>query len=219
MELTFDDTLPTAEEVEREFQERGRDKATAIKWLANHGVYTSPLPQAALIRYGVVWNPETGRYRFVIYGPEHVGPKYPHELAIPIIEDGKFVDLLVISDEMSFALITCRASWLGRENLTLPVVRLHTHPMDWLEAGSTGVCHIAPVSRKALKELAKAKTIECSDIETALEAWDWGFASDETELARFEIDDTPRSIQAYYESLVRWHATRVVADMERERPC
>lgn len=219
MESTFDDTLPTVEEVWSEFQERAVDKKPAIKWLAEHGVNTPP-PQAALIQYDVVWTPEIGRYRFVIYGPEYVGPpKHPHELAIPIIEDGKFVDLLVISDEMSFALITCRASWLGRENLTLPVVRLHTHPMDWLEAGSTGVCHIAPVSRKALKELAKAKTIECSDIETALEAWDWGFASDETELARFEIDDTPRSIQAYYESLVRWHATRVVADMERERLC
>ncbi|MGY3294143.1 Zn-dependent oligopeptidase [Bradyrhizobium sp. LM3.6] len=89
--------------------------------------------------------------------------------------------------------------------------------MDWIESGCTGVCHIAPVSRKALKELAKAKTIECNDIETALEAWDWAFESNEAELARFEIDDTPHTIQAYYESLVRWHGVRVAVDMERRQ--
>lgn len=215
MEAAFDDTLPTAEEVEREFLDKAGDKSSAVAWLADHGVEAPPPQRVALIQYGIVWAPEEGRYKFVIYGPDHVGPKHPHELAVPIIEDSKFIDLLVISDQMDFASVTCRASWLGRENLTLPVVRLHAHPMDWLEAGCMGVCHIALVSRKALKELTKAKTIECNDIETALEAWDWGFGSDEAELARFEIDDTPSSIKAYYERTIRWHGVRVAADMKR----
>lgn len=217
MESIFDGTLPTAEEVEREFRERAGDNVAATKWLIGHGVDTSPPLKAALIQYGVVWTPEIARYKFVIYGPEHVGPKHSHELAVPIVENGTFIDLLVISGEMHFASVTCRASWLGRENLTLPVVRLHAHPMDWLDAGCSGACHIAPINRKALKELAQAKTIECNDIETALEAWDWGFGSDEAELARFEIDDTPDAIQAHYESLVRWHGVRVAVDMERRQ--
>jgi hypothetical protein len=63
----------------------------------------------ALVQCGTVWNPETERYRFFIYEPEHVGPKYPAELAIPIIEDGVFIDLLFINDEMSYTRTTCRA--------------------------------------------------------------------------------------------------------------
>jgi hypothetical protein len=47
--------------------------------------------------------------------------------------------------------------------------------MDWLEAGCTGVCHIEPISRKALKDLRNVETIECNDIHTALEAWSWGY--------------------------------------------
>ncbi|WP_256807801.1 hypothetical protein [Bradyrhizobium sp. Bra64] len=217
MESIFDDTLPTAEEVEQEFQERAGDKAAAIKWLAEHGVNTTPPPQTALIQYGVVWTPETGRYRFVIYGSEHVGPKHPHELAVPIVENGTFIDLLVISGELHFASVTCRAAWLGRENLTLPVVRLHAQPMDWLKAGCTGACHIAPMSRKALNELAGAGIIECNKIETALEAWDWAFGADDAELARFEVDDKCEAIEAYYERQVSWHAELVTAKMRRER--
>lgn len=217
MKSTFDDTLPLPNEVEQEFLGKAGDALTALSWLADHGVDTSPPPQSAAIQYGIVWNSETGRYMFVVYGPEHVGPKHPHELAVPIFEDGALIDLLVISREMSFAMVTGRASWLGRENLALPVVRLHAHPMDWLAAGCTGVCHVEPISRKALKELAQAKTIECDDIETALEAWDWGFGSDEAELARFEIDAAPHAVQAYYERAVRWHATRVAAEMERRQ--
>lgn len=56
----------------------------------------------ALVQCGTVWNPETERYRFFIYEPEHVGSKYPAELAIPIIEDGVFIDLLFINGEMSY---------------------------------------------------------------------------------------------------------------------
>jgi hypothetical protein len=205
----FDDTLPLPREVENEFREKAGDNLTALAWLSNHGIESAP-DDVALIQYGMVWTPETGRYRFLIYAPEHIGPKCPPELAIPIMEDGIFVDLIFVSDEMSFARATCRAPWLGRENLALPVVRLHAHPMDWLEAGCTGVCHIEPISRKALKELRGAETIECSCIYTALEAWDWGFDADDDELKRFEIDDSPFNIRCYFEDEFRFRTGRMV---------
>ena len=212
----YDDTLPLSGEVEREFLDKAGDDLTALAWLAEHDIDPAPILEnvgrIALIQYWNVWNPDTGRYRFLIYAPDHIGPKYPLELAVPILEDGKFVDLLFISDEMSFARATCRAPWLGRENLTLPVVRLHTHPMDWLEAGCIGVCHVEPISRKAFKELRSAETIECNDIHTALEAWSWGFSDDDDELARFVIDDSPYSIRLYFEAEV----TRRVAHLARE---
>jgi hypothetical protein len=105
---------------------------------------------------------------------------------------------------MSVARATCRTPWLGRANLTLPVVRLHAHPMDWLEAGRTGVCYIEPISRKALRELRGVTTIECSDIHTALEVWDWAFDGDEDELSRFDIDATPSCVSTYIEGEVQW---------------
>ncbi len=91
----------------------------------------------------------------------------------------------------------------GRENLPLPVVRLHAHSMDWLEAGCEGVCHIEPIGRKALADLRNATTIECSDIYTALKAWDWGFGGDEDELFRFIIDDLPFNIRCYFQDEAR----------------
>jgi len=213
MEFDYDDTLPLPEEVYQELSAKAGDGLTAIAWLAEHGI--EPVPGAALVQYGVNWNPETGRYRFVIYEPDHIGPKHRPELALPIIEDGAFVDLLCISDDgVSFACVTGRASWLGGENLALPVVRLHAHPMDWLQAGCTGVCHVEPISRKALKDLSQATTIECSDIYTALEAWDWGFRSDEDELARFAIDDSPMAIRQYFEEEVTWRTAYLTREAQ-----
>jgi hypothetical protein len=203
MYSNFDDTLPLPNEVEQEFRDKAGDNLTALAWLSDHGIDSAP-HDVALIQYGMVWNPEMGRYQFLIYAPDHVGPKHPPELAIPIIEDGVFTDVLFISDEMSFARATCRIPWLGRKNLTLPVIRIHSHPMDWLEAGCAGVCHIEPVSRKALKDLRSATTIECNDIHTALEAWDWGFGGDPEALARFIIDDTPLAIRSYFEHEAKW---------------
>jgi hypothetical protein len=193
LDCNFDDTLPLPAEVEREFRDKAGDNLTALAWLTDHGI-DSASTDVALIQYGMVWNHEIDRYQFVIYAPDHIGPKHRPELAIPIMEDGIFVDLLFISDEMSFARATCRTPWLGRANLTLPVVRLHAHPMDWLEAGRSGVCYIEPISRKALRELRGVTTIECSDIHTALEVWDWAFDGDEDELSRFDIDATPSCV-------------------------
>jgi hypothetical protein len=216
MYFDFDDTLPLPAEVETEFRDKVGDNLTALAWLADHGIDSAPT-DVALIQYGMVWNPETGRYQFVIYAPDHIGPKHPPELAIPIIEDGTFVDLLFISKEMTFARATCRTPWLGRENLTRPVVRLHAHPTDWLEAGCTGVCHIEPISRKALKELRSVTTIECNDIHTALEAaleaWDWAFGGDEDELSRFVIDDSPFAIRRYFEEEVIWRTQHLARSL------
>ena len=149
----------------------------------------------------------------MIYDSNHVGPKHPPELALPIFEDGVFSDLLCISEAMTFVRITCRSKWLGRENLAAPVVRLHAHPMDWLESG-TGVCHIEPCSRKALKELRKAKTIECNDIYTALEAWSWGFGAEDEYLSRFEVDDSPFNILSYFEDEVMWRTAYLTREAQ-----
>src|ERR1700722_13502576 len=105
MSLTYDDTLPLPEEVEKEFHDKADNDVDALAWLAKHGIDAAP-QHAALIQYGMVWTPETGRYRFMIYPPSHIGPKHPPELAVPIMEDGVFIDLLFISDEMSFARAT-----------------------------------------------------------------------------------------------------------------
>jgi hypothetical protein len=194
---TFDDSLPLPAEVEREFHDHAGGDVN--DWFEKHDIAAEPIGK--IIQYGMVWNPETGRYQFTIYGSEYIGPKHNPELAIPILEDGVFVDMLFISDEMTFARATCRAPWLGT---ITPTTRLHAHPFDFIEAGCTGACHIAETSRKALKDLRSATTIECSDIHTALEAWDWAFESDDNELARFEIDDTPESIRSYFEDQVQW---------------
>jgi hypothetical protein len=93
LDCEFDDTLPLPTEVEREFLDHAGDGLTALAWLADHGIDSAP-PHAALIQYGMVWNPETGRYQFMIYSPDHIGPKHPPELAVPIIEDGTFVPAL-----------------------------------------------------------------------------------------------------------------------------
>jgi hypothetical protein len=81
--------------------------------------------------------------------------------------------------------------------------------MDWLEAGCTGVCHIEPISRKALKDLGSVTTVECNDIHTALEAWDWAFGGDEDELSRFMIDDSPFAIRRYFEDEVLWRTVHL----------
>ena len=195
----YDDTLPSPDEVEREF--RDHDGGDVNAWFEQHGIDAEPIGK--LIQYGMAWDYDSERYRFIIYGPGHVGPKqHAPELAVPIYEDGVFVDLLFVSEEQSFARATCRAKLLG--TVAGPVLRLHAHPFDWVEAGCTGVCHIEPISRKALKDLCAVTTIECNDIHTALEAWDWGFESDDDELARFVVDDTPGNITAYYEDEAKW---------------
>jgi hypothetical protein len=59
-----------------------------------------------------------------------------------------------------------------------------------------------------------AEVIECNDIYTALQAWDWGFGGDDDELARFSIDDSAASIGAYYEDEFKWRTARIATELE-----
>lgn len=65
---------------------------------------------------------------------------------------------------------------------------------------------LSAARRLKTKDLQAATTIECNDIGTALEAWDWGFGADDDGLARFEIDDPPGNIRSYFETDIRFRA-------------
>jgi hypothetical protein len=215
MQESIDDTLPLPADVEPEFLKHVGDglSAETATWLEDRGIDPAPINSAALIQYGFIWNPSAGRYDFRVYDADHIGPKRRPVLAVPIIEGGEFIDLLLIGDDKSFEMVTHRAPWLGIENIK-ESVRLHAHPLQWLKAGCTGACHVALISRAALKDLRNIESIVCNDIGTALEAWSWAFDADEAELSRFEVDDTPVSINEYYERAARWHAIRVANDIE-----
>jgi hypothetical protein len=47
-----------------------------------------------------------------------------------------------------------------------------------------------------------------------LQAWDFGFDADDEALARFNIDDTPGNISAYYEDDFRWRTASKEARYE-----
>jgi hypothetical protein len=215
-EVYVDDTMPLPADVEREFLDKGTDQVSALAWLDELEIDPGPILETAgciaAVQWTLIWDCHSERYRFHIYEPEHVGPKYPLHIAVPIVEDGAFVDLLLMdADCVDDYTRSCgQAQWLGREQLLQPVVRLHRDPFNWLEAGCRGVCHIEPISRKALKDLGQAGKIQCSDIHTALEAWDWGFAADDDELARFVIDAHPENIRAYFDDLARWSAVHAL---------
>ncbi|MDA9437241.1 hypothetical protein [Bradyrhizobium sp. CCBAU 51627] len=213
--MSIDDTLPDPADVERLFIENVSDGFGVRTWLEERDINPARIGKAALITYGFVWNSVTGRYDFTIYPQEHVGPKYC-AFAVPVYEGGQFVDLLLIGDDGSFETVSCRASWLGRDNINQSTIRLHAHPLNWLQSGCTGVCHIASISRAALKELVAVQRIECSDIRTAMEAWDWGFGDDEG-LSRFWIDDTVGSIRTYFEADARWRIATIAAIPEAFR--
>ncbi|WFU23150.1 hypothetical protein QA649_34480 [Bradyrhizobium sp. CB1717] len=206
-----DDTLPLPADVEREFLERAGDGLTAAAWLQEHGVNPEQCGKAVLIDYVYIWN--GGRYDFRIYPPDHVGPKRT-ALAVPVVENGRFVDLLVIGDDLSYETVCCKAPWLGRDNLKRSMVRLYWHPIDWIEAGCEGCCHIALKDRHSLKELRAIDVIECNDIATAFEAWEWGFGCDETELSRFVIDDTEAAVVRFFEDEARWLARNIAVELE-----
>ncbi|WP_298883901.1 hypothetical protein [uncultured Bradyrhizobium sp.] len=131
-------------------------------------------------------------------------------LAVPIYDNGAFIDVLLVDDAFDTETVAGRAVWLGTIPCRKPV-RLHARPVDWLEAGCTGVCHIALVSRDGLRQLRKARVIECNDIGAALEAWDFGFGGDERKLGRFEIDDVPSSIAEYVDVNARVQAWGVLS--------
>jgi hypothetical protein len=207
-QFTHDDDswpAPSVEQVEREFLGKTGDVAGAEEWLAELGIKAEPLTKRlgkiALVQSWFDPTESDARDHFHIYSGDQVGPKWPEQLAFPIRENGQFIDLLLIDCYWLTSRPVCsRANWLGRDNFGRDTtIRLHRDPLDWLAAGCEGVCHIEPVSRKALTELAAATTILCNDLPTALEAWEWGFGGAPDDLSRFEIDDEPESIRAYFE--------------------
>jgi hypothetical protein len=127
MESLFDDTLPLPADVERAFLEHAGDGLSATEWLEERGIDPAPIENAALIQSSLVWNSHAGRYDFLIYGPDHIGPKRRPALAVPIVENGQFIDLLLIgdfvsfddddSDDRYFETVCCRTPWLGRQNI------------------------------------------------------------------------------------------------------
>jgi hypothetical protein len=56
----FNKTPPLPDEVEKEFLAHAGDDVKA--WLAEHGIDAAPIGK--LIQYAMIWNAETGRYRF-----------------------------------------------------------------------------------------------------------------------------------------------------------
>jgi hypothetical protein len=206
MQEYFDDILALPADVERTLHQHAGDSLNnAIAWLEERDIDSAPIidrvGKIALVDYALVWNPAVGRYDFRMYGPDHIGPNGAPALAVPILEGGKFVDLLLIrdfisdledpaDDDRSCETACCRAPWLGRDNLSDDVVRLYSHPLDWPDAGCTCVCHVALISRAAMKDLRAVKSVICDCIWTAMDAWGWIEDYGLAEHLEFECDDS-----------------------------
>ena len=197
-----DEYLPDPVDVETKFNEAGGEDL-AREWLAEYGIDCElPFPVKMLgawtdYAFNVIPGSDSTELIFTIAEGK------PSAIAFPIMQDGEFVDLLIIDpDDPDYFWAVCGMSnWLGADCLGGDVVRLHKSPLDWLAAGGTGVCQIHSHSRQHLKELADSRIIQCSDAETALEAWDFGFNCDPDALDRFHMDDDPRDTTAYYEKI------------------
>ena len=206
------DTMPRPADVEAEFFAKTTDdnRVSALDWLAAHDINPAPIKDCAgsiaSIQWTVTWDLEVDRYRFHIYEAAHVGPKHDWHIAVPLILKGVFTDLLLLNASFNDFTTACgKAKWLGQIGCE-KAIRLHRDPIDWLEAGCQGVCHLEPISRQALKDLRAADKILCNDIHTALEAWEWGFGADDDDLTRFVIDAAPENIRYYFERQARHQA-------------
>ena len=210
-----DDTLPPLDDVQAEFRDKAVDIAGAFEFLADldidADVVTSAVGKIALIEYAISWNPLAGRYQFAI------GEGEPDTLAVPILEGGQFVDLLLIADDLSFGTVCGGALWLGRDHLAAPVVRLHASPLDWLRGLLRGRLSYPPLQPARSEGASACAAYRCNDMTTALEAWDWAFGADDGELGRFDIDASPESIREYFDSQARYRASIELAPWHRER--
>lgn len=193
------------------------DGGEAIEWLRDNDFDPAPI-LAALgsvkllkihpdLEYRPGATPGTGTLRLDIRDGE------PDHLVFPITEGGEWVDLACWEvaghqDIPSYRVFTLAGSpWLGRNNITGPRVRLHHSVFSWLDAGCSGCVSIHPFQRTHLKDLAAVDTIECDEISTALEAWEWGFGGRQEALSRFLIDDEPENIEGYFRRQAFWEAT------------
>lgn len=198
--------MPDIVEVMEAFNAAGGD-AEAREWLNDNDI--GPLPIPAKLLHATCSND------FELPGFESangtlvfsITPGEPNVLAFPIMKDGDAIDLMLIGlEEMDYYAVCQEADWLGYDNLDADTIRLHFSPLEWLEAGCTGVVQIHPYQRRHMTELKRAKRIECNSIELALEAWEWGFSAHDEDLERFDIDDHPDNIQAYFDRQAMWAA-------------
>jgi hypothetical protein len=127
-----------------------------------------------------------------------------NEIAILLRENGEPVDILffdIDSGEYRTALETVADDgptsrdttprttvWAGFDNLSAPVVRLNSNIHEWLSDSCSGVVNISRFNRGHMAKLAQAPSIVCSDVRTAMAAWDYGFGAKDSELDRFTID-------------------------------
>lgn len=119
-------------------------------------------------------------------------------VAMTVFESGNVIDILLIDPETSDWSRVCQAArWLGGDNIGDSVVRLHRQPLDWLAAGGAGIVNLHPYQRDHFPALKAAGRIECDEIELAIDCWDWSGA-DDADLTRFEIDDDPENVEAYF---------------------
>ncbi|MFF0919113.1 hypothetical protein ACFYE8_05350 [Rhizobium leguminosarum] len=122
-------------------------------------------------------------------------------LVFPIVDNGQTIDYgLLFIEDFEFTTIRQKAIWLGGDNIEGDEVRLHRCVSEWMEAGGEGCVYIDPQRRTPLKRLQAVGKILCSDVGTALEAWEWGFSAQDDYLSRFDIDDTPENIEAYFQA-------------------
>ncbi|AHF86705.1 hypothetical protein RLEG3_18395 [Rhizobium leguminosarum bv. trifolii WSM1689] len=174
----------------------------AREWLVESEIDPDKLPfQPKLVHVSVSRDydlPEIekpcGRY---VYAYDGTGER--DCLVFPIVDSGQTVDYgLLFIEDFEFATVRQKAIWLGGDNIDGDEIRLHGCVSDWLDAGGEGCVFIDPQRRSPLKRLQSVGKILCSDVGTALEAWEWAFGADDNELGRFEIDDTPENIEAYF---------------------
>jgi hypothetical protein len=186
----------------------------AVQWLQDRDIDPQPIIERvgaiAVIGIAFDWTPDSER--FDIYPIDYIGPTR-EAVAVPVIENGEIIDLLLVFDDFS-GVTVFGSVWLGSDYLRESSVRLHAEPVKWLDAGCTGCCHVGLTSRKGLQELQPMQAIHCRNIETALEAWTWGFGEDDAKLAHFVIDASPMAIRRYYEKEARWRTRHVAEEIE-----
>src|SRR4051812_44480353 len=176
--IEVDDTMPTPGQVERQFLANATQQADAVRFLDRFKITSEPVlkhaSRLALIDFEKVWNPESERYEIHIQPQDATCNKPGGTLAVPVFESEQFVDLCLIDCETFFHETACgRAHWLGGEQLVgASEIRLHAHPMDWLDAGCRGVAHVCRHSRDALKDLLTVERVRCNRINTVTSVWE-----------------------------------------------
>lgn len=213
--------FPPAEELLIAFEKHG-DEAAADRWLSSNDIDSTKLKAAGITcrMVSVMGSHDfdvlRGQARGEIF--YEIVDDYEHRnvLAIPIMSEGEFLDLLLAdpNDPSIWRVMYGRADWLGYDAIGYPEVRLHYSPFAWLEAGGVGVCNVHPHYRGHFKDLDVSERIVCDDIDTAMEAWEWAFGGSDDKLDRIVCDDDPENIKAYFERQAFWEASSKV---RRER--